>query len=202
MRTYLYYQGTGGQKPLVEAPVSFLEKIACQLCNNSVTREASKRTLFFLTEGEHWEENNLGMKAEKVPSQENPEPLAVASGRGDTLKADKSAQRQDKEKERIAIQRAKDRARTSRWDLNIAIFLFVVLIIVIILLFQGVPLEIVAPVAIFGLGMVWLVGWRQGRQLFERYCEEELAKLEYERTREVEETIEEAVRKAIRERLR
>ena len=64
------------------------------------------------------------------------------------------------------------------------------------------PLEIVAPVAIFGLGMVWLTGWKQGRQLFERYCEEELARLEYERTREVEETIEEAVRKAIRERLR
>jgi hypothetical protein len=74
--------------------------------------------------------------------------------------------------------------------------------IVIILLFQGVPLEIVAPVALFGLGMVWLVGWRQGKQLFERFCEEELARLEYERTRPVEESIEEAVRKAIRERLR
>ena len=70
----------------------------------------------------------------------------------------------------------------------------------IILLFQGVVLEIVAPVAVFGLGMVWLCGWRQGRQLFERFCEEELASLEYERTREVEETIEDAVRRAIRER--
>jgi len=142
------------------------------------------------------------MQVKKVPSRENPEPLAVANGRGAKLEADKSVQRTDKEKERIAIQRAKDRSRTARWDLNIAIFLFVVLIIVIILLFQGVPLEIVAPVAIFGLGMVWLTGWRQGRQLFERYCEEELSRLEYERTREVEVTIEEAVRKAIRERLR
>ena len=87
-------------------------------------------------------------------------------------------------------------------NLHIAIFLFVVLIIVIILLFQEVALEIVAPVAAFGLGMVWLTGWRQGRQLYERFCEEELARLEYERTREVEETIEDAVRKAIRERLR
>ncbi len=118
------------------------------------------------------------------------------------METDKPAERADKEKERLAIQRAKDRARTARWDLNIAVFLFAILIIVIILLFQGVPLEIVAPVAIFGLGMVWLCGWRQGRQLFERYCEEELAKLEYERTRQVEETIEEAVRKAIRERQR
>jgi len=132
------------------------------------------------------------MKSGKPDSQGNSEPLA----------ADAPSAYKDKEKERIAFQRAKDRARIARWDLNIAVFLFVVLIIVIILLFQEVPLEIVAPVAVFGLGMVWLTGWRQGRQLFERYCEEELARLEYERTRKVEETIEEAVRKAIRERHR
>ncbi len=134
--------------------------------------------------------------------QGNPESLDVVHGGGDKLEADKPSERKNKERERLAIQRAKDRARTARWDLNIAIFIFSVLIIVIILLFQGVPLEIVAPVAIFGLGMVWLVGWRQGNQLFERYCEEELARLEYERTRDVAETIEGAVRKAIRERLR
>jgi len=115
------------------------------------------------------------------------------------VQADKSSERENKENERLAIQRAKDRARTARWDLNIAIFLFAVLIIVIILLFQQVPVEIVAPVALFGLAMVWLCGWRQGKQLFERFCEEELSRLEYERTRQVEETIEEAVRKAIRE---
>ena len=118
------------------------------------------------------------------------------------MEEEKASERENKEKERLAFQRAKDRARTARWDLNIAIFLFVVLIIVIILLFQGVILEIVAPLAAFGLGMVWLTGWRQGRQLFERFCKEELARLEYERTRKVEETVEDAVRKAIRERLR
>jgi len=136
-----------------------------------------------------------------VASPGDPESHTVVDGRGDTLKAAKSSGRENKEKERLAIQRAKDRARTARWDLNIAIFLFSIMIIVIILLYQGLGLEIVASVAIFGLGMVWLVGWRQGRQLFERFCEEELARLEYERTRQVEETIEEAVRKAIRERL-
>jgi len=142
------------------------------------------------------------MEVEKVVVQRNTEPLELVSGRGDEVQADKSSERENKEKERLAIQRAKDRARTARWDLNIAIFLFAVLIIVIILLFQGVPIEIVAPVALFGLGMVWLCGWRQGKQLFERFCEEELSRLEYERTRQVEETIEEAVRKAIRERQR
>jgi len=142
------------------------------------------------------------MEIGKADSQENPESLGAARGGGDKLEADKPSERKNKERERLAIQRAKDRARTARWDLNIAIFLFVVLIIVIILLFQGFALEIVAPVAVIGLGMVWLCGWRRGRQLFERFCEEELAKLEYERTLKVEETIEEAVRKAIRERLR
>ena len=107
-----------------------------------------------------------------------------------------------KEKEELAIQRAKERARTARWDLNIAIFLFAVLIIVIVLLFQGVTLEIVAPIAVIGLAMVWLVGWRQGRQLFERFREEELTKLEYERSKKVEETVEEAVQRALRARWR
>lgn len=109
---------------------------------------------------------------------------------------------QEKENEEQAIQRARERARTGRWDLNIAIFLFAILIIVIILLFQGMGLEIVAPIAVFGLAMVWLVGWRQGRQLYERFLEEELMKLEYERTRKVEEVVEEAVQRALRARWR
>jgi len=107
-----------------------------------------------------------------------------------------------KEEEQLAIQRAKDRARTARWDLNIAIFLFAVLIIVIILLFQGITLEIVAPIAVFGLAMVWLTGWRQGKQLYERFYDEELARLEFKRTKALEETIEETVQKALRQRWR
>jgi len=116
------------------------------------------------------------------------------------LKKAEAPKQANKGKEQLAIQRAKERARTARWDLNIAIFLFGVLIIVIVLLFQGIILEIVATVAVFGLGMVWLVGWRQGRELFERFREEELAKLEFERTRRVEEVVEEAVQRALRGR--
>ncbi len=116
------------------------------------------------------------------------------------------------EMERAAAQRAKVRARTARWDLDTAVFAFAILIIVIILLFQGVVVEIVAPVALFGLTMVWLVGWRRGRQLYQRFYGEELSKLEQEleqaitetveKTVEktVEETIEEKVQKALRER--
>ncbi len=112
--------------------------------------------------------------------------------------------------ERMATRRAKDRAGAARWDLDIAVFLFAVLIIVIILLFQDIGIEVVAPVAIFGLAMVWLVGWRRGRQLYQRFYDEELAKLEQELKKAVkgevkktvEETIEEQVQKALRERWR
>lgn len=107
---------------------------------------------------------------------------------------------------RIAARRAEQRARVARWDLDVAVFLFAVLIIVIILLFQGVAVEIVSPIALFGLVMVWLVGWRRGKQLYKSFYQEELARLERTLVREktddqkIAETIEEKVQKALRER--
>lgn len=115
----------------------------------------------------------------------------------------------NEETERLAARRANQRARNARWDLDIAVFLFGVLTIVIILLFQGFEIEIVAPVALFGLVMVWYVGWRRGRQLYQSFYEEELARLVQESGRKgkkveeaIEETIEEKVQKALRERWR
>jgi len=107
-----------------------------------------------------------------------------------------------------AAKRAAARARIARWDLDVAVFLFVVLILVIILLFQGIGIEVVAPVAIFGLSVVWLIGWRRGRQLYQGFYNEELAKLKQELEEKhkkpieelIEETIEEKVQKALRER--
>jgi len=108
-----------------------------------------------------------------------------------------------------ATRRARERARIARWDLDVAVFLFVVLIIVIILLFQDFGIEIVAPVAIFGLVVVWLVGWRRGRQLYQSFYDEEIARLTRELVEKekkvektMEETIEEKVQKALRERWR
>jgi hypothetical protein len=114
---------------------------------------------------------------------------------------------------REVVQRAKERARIARWDLDVAVFLFVVLIIVIILLFQNIGIGIVAPVAIFGLIMVWIVGWRRGRQLYRVFYHDELARLEREAreaeeaenrekrvSKTIEETIEETVQRALRER--
>ncbi len=115
------------------------------------------------------------------------------------------------EADRLAAQRANERARNARWDLNIAIFLFAVLILVIILAtYTKMGIEVVAPIALFGLAMVWLAGWRQGRQLYQRFYDEELAVLEQESKKTlkaavketVEETIEEQVQKALRERWR
>ena len=120
------------------------------------------------------------------------------------------APEQEKEEiEKLAAKRADARSRNARWDLDVAVFLFAVLIIVIILLFQGMSIEVVAPVAIFGLGMVWLVGWRRGKQLYESFYDEELARLKRELEKKpkptevaIEETIEEKVQKALRDRWR
>ncbi|MFC1918626.1 hypothetical protein ACFLWW_01455 [Chloroflexota bacterium] len=108
--------------------------------------------------------------------------------------------------EQTAARQAKDRTKAARWNLDIAVFSFAVLIIVIILLFQDVGIEIVAPVATLGLAMVWLAGWWQGKQLYQRFYDEELIKLDRESKEKIdgiiEETIEERVQKALRERWR
>ncbi|MBA7597263.1 HTH-type transcriptional regulator MalT [subsurface metagenome] len=81
------------------------------------------------------------------------------------------------ETELAAMQRARDRTNVSRWDLNVVIFLFAILIIIIILTSQGIGIDVVAPLAILGLTVVWLMGWRRGRQLYQRFYAEELSNL-------------------------
>ena len=103
--------------------------------------------------------------------------------------------------EQMVVQRAKDRANAARWNLDIAVFSFAILIIVIILLFQEVRIEVVAPVTIFGLSMVWLTGWRRGRQLYPRFYDEELSKLKQELEKGVKETIEKTIEETIEERV-
>ena len=80
------------------------------------------------------------------------------------------------ELEQRVAQRARGRANAARWNLNVLIFLFAIVIMVIILAtYTKVGIEIVTPVAVFGLAMAWLVGWRQGRQLYQRFYDEELS---------------------------
>ena len=84
------------------------------------------------------------------------------------------------EMERIAEQRAKERAKSARWDIDVAVIFFAVLIIVIILMFLGVRVEIVAPVAICGLATGWFMGWKKGKQKYKLFYDEELLKVELE----------------------
>ena len=106
------------------------------------------------------------------------------------------------ETERAASRRARDKANAARWSLEVAVFLFAVLILVIILLFEGFGVEFVGPIALVGLALVWFIGWRQGKQLYQRFYEEELEALKQTQRdiTAVEETIEEQVQKAFRQR--
>ena len=82
--------------------------------------------------------------------------------------------------ERLAIQRARDRANVAKWGFNVAIFSYVILIIIIILVSQGIGLNVVAALATLGLAAVWFMGWRQGNQLYQRFYTEELSSLQQE----------------------
>jgi len=113
------------------------------------------------------------------------------------------------EMQQAASQRATDRARNARWDLTIAVFLFAILILVIIMAtYTTAGLEVVGPIAAVGLGMVWVMGWWRGKQLYVRFYKEEITKLEQEQQKTLkaavkdtmEETIEERVQKALRQR--
>lgn len=116
------------------------------------------------------------------------------------LNGDEAFKKLIRENEKVAAQRAKTRARAARWDLDVAVFLFAVLIIVIILLFQGAGLEVVAPIAIVGLALVWMVGWRREKELYKVFYKEELSKVMLNLNRSVDETIDEKVKKAFMER--
>ncbi len=79
--------------------------------------------------------------------------------------------------EYIAIQDAQQKANIGKWSLNVVIFLFAILITIVVLTSQGVSINIVAPVAVFALAAVWIVGLRRWNQLFKRFYAEELSKI-------------------------
>ena len=106
------------------------------------------------------------------------------------------------EMKQTAAQRAKQKSRTARWDLDVAVFFFAILLIIMILMFEGIGIEYTAPAAICGLAMGWLMGWKKGRQAYARFYDEELIEMEKELENTLstlEEIIEEAVQKVQRE---
>lgn len=99
-----------------------------------------------------------------------------------------------------ANRRARYRASAAMWTLEVAVFLYAILTLVIILAtYTKVGLEIVASVAVVGLAIVWVIGWRRERILYQLYYEEELSKLEEESRKGL---IEEEVEKALHVRRR
>ncbi len=84
-----------------------------------------------------------------------------------------------------AAQRAQQRARIARWDTSITTFLYFILILVVILLLEGFALEFVAPIAVAGLGLFWLAGWRQSKQLYRQFLEDEMEKADREEELEI-----------------
>ena len=91
------------------------------------------------------------------------------------MEEDESIKWINQESRRKAVQRAKDKASAAKWNLDVAIFSFGVLATVSILSFERVGIWITASVAISGLVIVWLLGWRRARQLYAGFLNEELA---------------------------
>ena len=83
-----------------------------------------------------------------------------------------------REMEQLAAESAREKVRAARWDLSVAILSYAILGAVVILRIEGVAIEIVATIAVLGLAMVWLVGWRRGKKLFKRFFNEELRQLQ------------------------
>jgi len=90
------------------------------------------------------------------------------------------------EMEPMAIHKARIRAKGAMWDLDVAVFLFTILALITILRLGEIEIEIVGPVAMFGLAVGWLMGWRHGRQLYWSFYNEELVKLTRELLEEKE----------------
>ncbi|MFC2034777.1 LuxR C-terminal-related transcriptional regulator [Chloroflexota bacterium] len=78
----------------------------------------------------------------------------------------------------LATRIARNRSNVAKWDLNILIVLFAVLVTVIILISMNIDTWIVAVVAIGGLSLIWLIGWRRSRRLFQHFYSEELVDLQ------------------------
>ena len=106
--------------------------------------------------------------------------------------------------ERTAALRARRKADSVRWDINIALLLFAVLVVVVVLPFQDASFAVMVPVAVIGLLVAWLMGWYKGRAYPGLY-EEELASLIRESLgaqthQSRDKLIADAVQKALRER--
>jgi 4-hydroxybenzoate polyprenyltransferase len=73
-------------------------------------------------------------------------------------------------------EKARLKARSQKWDMNLVVFMFAILLITVILLYEGVDPIYLAPVAFFGLVMCWVVSRQQEKKLYKRYYRQEMGK--------------------------
>ena len=82
------------------------------------------------------------------------------------------------------MQSARYKANIAKWGINVAVFLFAILITIIILISRGIGTNVVAPLAIFGLATVWLMGWRRCSRLYQSFYADELSRIQGKPTKE------------------
>ena len=80
-------------------------------------------------------------------------------------------------REHLALEKANEKVKGARWDLSVAVTTYAILSAVVLLRLEGLGIELVAAIAVLGLVIVWLIGWRRGRRLLKRYYNEELSQL-------------------------
>ena len=80
--------------------------------------------------------------------------------------------------EQLATRRANRQVATAKWNLNIIMLTYAILATVILLRLDELAVQIVSPIAIAGLAMVWFTAWRRGKRLYKNLYAEELCQLE------------------------
>lgn len=78
----------------------------------------------------------------------------------------------------LNVQKAKEQAKVSRCNVNTLIIAYAVVAVVMFLQFQGISMLIVGLAAAFGLSMIGLSSWWQGKKIYEVTYEQELLRLE------------------------
>ena len=81
----------------------------------------------------------------------------------------------------IAAGKAGQQALTARWNTNTMIIAYAVLATVMLLRLEGISTQIVAPVAVCGLAITWMMGLIRSKKLYQRLLEEELHDLQESR---------------------
>jgi DNA-binding CsgD family transcriptional regulator len=84
----------------------------------------------------------------------------------------------DQSVEQRVAKRANEKALSARWNVNIVIFANAVFVAVVLMGIEGVAIEILAPVAVAGLSMIWLVSWLRWKRLYHQFYEEELSQID------------------------